>query len=165
MAPRPGDVAPAFALPDAAGKSVSSGGFKGKPSFVYFYPKDDTPGCTTEACQLDHNLSSFRSLGVPVVGISQNEAASHQAFRASYVLRSAPLSDPDRHVYDAYGAWAERPGRGEGVIRFQLSRGRERTREAGLVLREARRTRAGGPGRTRGLIPRTMSDEAGSGRL
>lgn len=114
---KPGDAAPRFSLPDQTGKTVSSDALKGKTYFVYFYPKDDTPGCTTEACQLNDNLSQFQGLGVPVIGISADDAASHQAFRAKYGLSFDLLSDADRSVHRAYGAWGERPGRGEGVIR------------------------------------------------
>jgi len=67
---KPGDVAPAFTLPDTDGTMVSSTDFPGKPFVVYFYPKDDTPGCTTEACQFTDNISQFEFLGVPVLGIS-----------------------------------------------------------------------------------------------
>jgi peroxiredoxin Q/BCP len=112
-----GDIAPAFALPDTDGKLVSTKDLRGKPYVVYFYPKDDTPGCTTEACQFTDNISQFEFLGVPVLGISQDDAASHRAFSDKYRLRVRLLSDPDRKVHDAYGAWGERPGRGVGVIR------------------------------------------------
>jgi len=84
---------------------------------VYFYPKDDTPGCTTEACQFTDNFPQFEMLGVPVLGVSRDDAAAHQAFRKKYGLRVRLLSDADRKAHDAYGAWGERPGRGEGVIR------------------------------------------------
>ncbi|HZP96348.1 MAG TPA: peroxiredoxin [Candidatus Limnocylindria bacterium] len=114
---KPGDTAPAFSLPDENGKTVSSESLKGKTYFLYFYPKDDTPGCTTEACQLNDNLAQFRSLGVPVIGISQDDANSHQAFQKKYGLRFDLLTDADRSVHKAYGAWGDRPGRGEGVIR------------------------------------------------
>ena len=114
---KPGDVAPAFTLPDTDGKMVSSTDFPGKPFVVYFYPKDDTPGCTTEACQFTDNISQFEFLGVPVLGISQDDAASHRAFADKYRLRVRLLSDPDRKVHEVYGAWGERPGRGVGVIR------------------------------------------------
>ena len=112
-----GDRAPAFSLPDQHGKTVSSDSLKGKTYFLYFYPKDDTPGCTTEACQLNDNLSQFRGLGVPVLGVSQDDASSHQAFQQKYGLNFDLLSDKDRSAHNAYGAWGERPGRGEGVIR------------------------------------------------
>jgi peroxiredoxin Q/BCP len=112
-----GDPAPQFALPDENGKVVSSGSLHGKTHVVYFYPKDDTPGCTTEACGFNDNLTQFRGLGVPVIGISQDDAASHQAFQKKYGLQFGLLTDADRKVHQAYGAWGERPGRGEGVIR------------------------------------------------
>ena len=112
-----GDVAPKFDLPDENGKRVTSESLKGKTYFLYFYPKDDTPGCTTEACQLNDNLTQFRSLGVPVLGVSQDDASSHQAFQKKYGLNFDLLTDADRKVHNAYGAWGDRPGRGEGVIR------------------------------------------------
>lgn len=114
---KPGDAAPPFALPDENGTTVSSESLRGKTCFLYFYPKDDTAGCTTEACQLNEHLTQFGSLGVPVIGVSQDDAASHQAFQKKYGLRFPLLTDADRRVHDAYGAWGERPGRGVGVIR------------------------------------------------
>jgi peroxiredoxin len=114
---KPGDQAPAFALPDEEGKVVSTEDLKGKRYVVYFYPKDDTPGCTTEACQFTDNFPQFEMLGIPVLGVSQDDAAAHQAFRKKYGLRVRLLSDGDRTAHKAYGAWGERPGRGEGVIR------------------------------------------------
>jgi len=114
---KPGDQAPSFSLPDENGKVVSSDSLRGKTYFLYFYPKDDTPGCTTEACQLNDNLTQFKTLGVPVLGVSQDDAASHQAFQKKYGLNFDLLSDADKKAHNAYGAWGERPGRGEGVIR------------------------------------------------
>jgi len=114
---KPGDQAPAFSLPDENGKVVSSDALRGKTYFLYFYPKDDTPGCTTEACQLNDNLTQFKTLGVPVLGVSQDDAASHQAFQKKYGLNFDLLTDVDKKAHNAYGAWGERPGRGEGVIR------------------------------------------------
>jgi len=114
---KPGDKAPAFSMPDENGKTVSNESLKGKTYFLYFYPKDDTPGCTTEACQLNDNLTQFRALGVPVLGVSRDDATSHQAFQKKYGLNFDLLTDADRSAHDAYGAWGDRPGRGEGVIR------------------------------------------------
>ena len=114
---KPGDHAPAFSLPDGNGKTVSSDSLRGKTFFLYFYPKDDTPGCTIEARQLNENLAQFRGLGVPVLGVSQDDASSHQAFQKKCGLEFDLLTDADRAVHGAYGAWGERPGRGEGVIR------------------------------------------------
>ncbi len=121
----PGAVAPAFVLPDEQGRVVSTEDFRGSRYVVYFYPKDDTPGCTTEACQFTDNFPAFEMLGVPVLGISQDDAASHQAFRSKYGLRVRLLSDIDRKTHEAYGAWGERPGRGEGVIRSTFLIGRD----------------------------------------
>jgi peroxiredoxin Q/BCP len=113
----PGDKAPGFSLPDQDGHAVSSATLQGKPAVVYFYPADDTPGCTTEACQFNDNLQEFQQAGVPVVGVSPQDAASHVKFRNKYGLRFALLSDPTHETMAAYGAWGERPGRGGGVIR------------------------------------------------
>ena len=120
-----GAPAPRFELPDENGKNVSSDSLKGKTYFLYFYPKDDTPGCTTEACQLNDNLTQFKALGVPVIGVSQDDAASHQAFQKKYGLNFSLLTDTDRKVHNAYGAWGDRPGRGEGVIRSTFLIGRD----------------------------------------
>jgi peroxiredoxin Q/BCP len=113
----PGDPAPAFSLADDAGQTVSTESLHGKRYVLYFYPKDDTPGCTTEACQFNENLSTFDRAKVPVIGVSRDDAASHQAFRTKYGLRFPLVSDPDQKAHEAYGAWGERPGRGVGVIR------------------------------------------------
>lgn len=115
-----GDEAPAFTLPDQDGEPVSLGDFAGRRVIVYFYPKDDTPGCTKEACQFNDNLAAFERAGAPVVGISPDPAESHQAFRAKYGLGLRLLSDPDHAVMEAYGAWGEKILYGRpttGVIR------------------------------------------------
>jgi thioredoxin-dependent peroxiredoxin len=112
-----GDRAPRFSLVDQDGETVSSETFKGKPAVVYFYPKDDTPGCTTEARQFNDNLRQFQQAGVPVVGVSPDAPTSHVQFRNKYGLRFTLLSDPSHETMAAFGAWGDRPGRGEGVIR------------------------------------------------
>ena len=112
-----GDRAPAFALPDDQGRLVSSDSLRGRSYILYFYPKDDTPGCTAEACQFNDNLTQFQGLGVPVFGVSADDGASHQRFKDKYGLRFPLLTDTDHRVHRSYGAWGERPGRGEGVIR------------------------------------------------
>jgi thioredoxin-dependent peroxiredoxin len=116
----PGDKAPAFTLPDAEGNKTSLSSFAGKKVVVYFYPRDDTPGCTKEACQFNDALSQFEGLGVPVIGISPDKAASHVKFRDKYGLRFTLLSDPEHTVMAAYGAWGEKTMYGKvttGVIR------------------------------------------------
>ncbi len=115
-----GDEAPDFTLPDQDGEPVSLADFAGRRVVVYFYPKDDTPGCTKEACQFNDNLRSFSASGAAVVGISADPAAKHQAFRDKYGLRFPLLTDADHEVGAAYGAWGEKTLYGKktvGVIR------------------------------------------------
>ena len=112
-----GDPAPAFTLPDDDGRTVSAESFRGKRYVLYFYPKDDTPGCTTEACQFNDNLTQFQRLSVPVIGVSADSTTSHRAFKQKYALRFPLLTDIGHQTHEAYGAWGERPGRGIGVIR------------------------------------------------
>jgi len=115
-----GDPAPPFTLPDQDGKPVSLAGFAGSPVVVYFYPKDDTPGCTKEACQFNDNLREFSRAGAAVVGISPDGQEAHRKFQAKYGLTFPLLSDPDHAVMEAYGAWGEKTLYGKkslGVIR------------------------------------------------
>jgi thioredoxin-dependent peroxiredoxin len=115
-----GDKAPAFALPDQDGKTVSSEDFAGKRFVLYFYPRDDTPGCTKEACQFNDNLHAFAKAKVPVLGVSGDTAEKHQKFRAKYGLTFPLLTDADHSVGEAYGAWGEKTLYGKksiGVIR------------------------------------------------
>jgi thioredoxin-dependent peroxiredoxin len=115
-----GAQAPTFTLPDQDGNPVSLDDFKGGKVLVYFYPADDTPGCTKEACQFNDNLAAFREAGVPVIGISPDNAASHQRFRNRYGLRFPLLTDADHTVMDAWGAWGEKTSYGRtsvGVLR------------------------------------------------
>ena len=115
-----GDTAPGFALEDEHGTTVSLGDYAGKRVVVYFYPADSTPGCTKEACQFSDLLDDFAASGVDVVGISPNNAASHQRFRAKYSLKVRLLSDPDHGAMEAYGAFGEKTLYGKktvGVIR------------------------------------------------
>jgi thioredoxin-dependent peroxiredoxin len=116
----PGATAPQFSLPDQDSQPVSLDDFKGRRVLVYFYPKDDTPGCTREACQFNDNLHAFQRANVPVLGISPDDAQSHQRFRAKYGLAFPLLSDPDHQVLEAYGAWGEKTLYGKqtvGVLR------------------------------------------------
>ncbi len=115
-----GANAPSFTLSDQDDKQVSLSDFAGRRVIVYFYPKDDTPGCTAEACQFNDNLAAFERAQVPVLGISPDKAASHQKFRAKYGLDFTLLSDPDHEVMEHYGAWGEKKMYGRtttGVIR------------------------------------------------
>ena len=113
---QPGDPAPGFRLPDQAGEPVDLADFRGRKVIVYFYPKDDTPGCTKEACQFNDALSGFEGLGVDVLGISSDDAASHQRFRAKYGLRFRLLTDADNRVAADYGAYGEKLLYGRAVV-------------------------------------------------
>ena len=113
----PGDKAPRFTLPDQDGAPFSSDALTATQAVVYFYPADDTPGCTKEACQFNDNLRQFQRAGVPVIGISPDAPESHVRFRDKYGLEFPLLSDPTHQTMAAYGAWGERPGRADGVIR------------------------------------------------
>jgi thioredoxin-dependent peroxiredoxin len=111
-----GDKAPAFTLPDQDAALVSLKDFAGGPVVVYFYPADDTPGCTKEACQFNENLSAFSRSGARVVGISPDGAAKHTKFREKYGLTFPLLSDPEHEVMEAYGAWGEKTMYGKKTV-------------------------------------------------
>ena len=116
----PGDPAPAFALPDADGRTVALSDYAGRRVVVYFYPAAGTPGCTTQACDFRDDLGAFAGAGVAVVGISPDPPAALAAFRDAERLPFPLLSDPDRGVLSAYGAYGEKQLYGRtvtGVIR------------------------------------------------
>jgi peroxiredoxin Q/BCP len=115
-----GKPAPAFSLKDAGGKSVSLDDFAGKDVVLYFYPRDDTPGCTKEACGFRDLWKDIGKTGAVVLGVSADSAESHQKFAAKYKLPFALLSDPDRKTMKTYGAYGEKMMYGKktvGVIR------------------------------------------------
>jgi peroxiredoxin Q/BCP len=120
MAIEEGKAAPAFKLADADGNEVALSSFAGKDVIVYFYPKDDTPGCTKEACGFRDGWNDLKKAGVAVLGISADSSASHKKFAAKYKLPFTLLSDPDHEVMTKYGAWGEKVLYGKkvtGVIR------------------------------------------------
>ena len=115
-----GKKAPNFTLEDSAGKRVSLGDFKGKNVVVYFYPKDDTPGCTKEACGFRDLWKDLQRAGVVILGVSADKADSHKKFAAKYRLPFPLLSDPDRKLMQAWGAYGDKMMYGKktkGVIR------------------------------------------------
>ena len=116
----PSMKAPAFTLMNQSEKKVSLRDYAGKRVVVYFYPADDTPGCTKEARQFNDQLSQFKGLHVNVIGISPDGAAEHVAFRSKFSLTFDLLSDPDKKVMTKYGAFGEKMNYGKkilGVIR------------------------------------------------
>jgi peroxiredoxin Q/BCP len=116
----PGSVAPPFTLTDGHGRPVSLADFAGRHVVLYFYPKDDTPGCTKEACGFRDSWQDLQDLGVVVLGVSADDAASHARFASKYRLPFPLLSDPDHKVMTAYRAYGEKVMYGVkkvGVIR------------------------------------------------
>lgn len=137
MAIEEGKAAPAFSLPDAAGNKVSLKDFKGRNVVVYFYPRDDTPGCTKEACGFRDLWKDIQKQDTVVLGVSPDGAASHQKFAGKYKLPFTLLSDPDKKVMEKYGAWGEKTMYGRktvGVIRSTVLIG-----EDGKVVRHWKR--------------------------
>lgn len=112
--------APAFVLRNESGASVSLGDLAGQWVILYFYPKDDTPGCTTEACEFTASAPAFGRLDAVVLGVSPDSPESHQKFRKKHALKISLLSDPTHEMTEAYGAWGEKSMYGRkymGVLR------------------------------------------------
>ena len=117
---QPGDPAPAFSLLDQAGNTVDLADFTGRKLLLYFYPKADTPGCTTQSCAVRDAREDLASLGVDVVGISPDRPDAQSRFDEKFDLGFPLLSDPDHAVADAYGVWGEKVNYGRtylGIIR------------------------------------------------
>ena len=115
-----GMTAPDFTLTDKDGNDVSLSDFRGKKVVLYFYPKDNTPGCTRQACAFAASYDAFRENNIAVIGISRDSAASHVKFAEKYNLPFILLSDPDRIAIEAYGVWQEKKMAGKvgmGVVR------------------------------------------------
>lgn len=115
-----GTKAPDFTLMDQQGQSVSLSDFRGQKVVLYFYPRDNTPGCTKQACAFASVWEQFQQLGVPVLGVSKDSVASHQKFAEKYQLPFILLSDPELTVLNAYGVWQEKKLYGKvsmGVVR------------------------------------------------
>jgi peroxiredoxin Q/BCP len=103
-----GDKAPAFKTTDQDGKTVSLADFKGQKLVVYFYPKDDTPGCTKEACSFRDGWSKFRGKKIAVLGVSVDDEKSHKKFAQKFSLPFRLLADTDKAIVKAYGVWGEK---------------------------------------------------------
>ena len=104
----PGKKAPAFSLPDQSGKTHSLSDYAGRPVVLYFYPKDDTPGCTRESCAFQDNLPTFTKSKAAVLGVSVLDSASKARFAKKYGLEFPLLADADHAVIDKYGVWQEK---------------------------------------------------------
>lgn len=116
-----GDPVPQFALDSDDQGQVTTASLRGKRFVLYFYPKDDTSGCTVEACGFRDNLPAFGSLGVPVFGISPDNIKSHAKFRAKFELNFPLLADPDHATAEAFGVWVEKSLYGKTYMGIQRS--------------------------------------------
>ena len=103
-----GEPAPDFTVETDAGETVSLSDFRGKPVVLYFYPKDDTPGCTAQACGIRDAYGEFEEAGAVVLGVSPDKVAKHVKFKEKYDLPFTLLADPDHEVAERYGVWSEK---------------------------------------------------------
>ena len=108
-----GAPAPDFELASDEGETIKLSALRGKPVVLYFYPKDDTPGCTTEACEFRDAYDRFREQGVEILGVSPDTEASHRKFKSKYELPFTLLADPDHEVAEAYDVWKEKRNYGK----------------------------------------------------
>jgi peroxiredoxin Q/BCP len=137
-----GRAAPSFDLTDEKGEHVSSSLLAGKPYLLYFYPKDDTPGCTKEACDIRDNFARFGQQGLRVLGVSPDSEKSHAKFGQKYGLPFTLLSDPDKTLANAYGVWGEKDNYGKkymGIIRSSFLVGPD-----GVIKKAYRKVRVDG---------------------
>lgn len=137
-----GDSAPSFVLMDHNGSLLSSESLRGSPYLIYFYPKDDTPGCTLEACGFRDSAPRFKAKGVRVLGVSPDSPETHARFRKKYGLTFSLLSDPEKTLAKAYGVWVKKQNYGReymGVERSTFFVDR-----AGVVRKAWRRVRVPG---------------------
>jgi peroxiredoxin Q/BCP len=120
MLPELGTVAPDFTAPDQHSQPFTLSSLRGQKVALYFYPKDDTPGCTAQACNLRDNEAQLVAQGIRVVGVSTDDAASHQKFASKYELAFPLVADADKSIVQAYGVWQEKKNYGKtywGTVR------------------------------------------------
>lgn len=140
--PAVGSTAPDFTLPDDQGKPVSLSGLRGRPVVLYFYPRDDTPGCTVEACAFRDDYAQYDEAGAVILGVSPDDPASHRKFKSKFDLPFPLLADVDHSVAEAYGAWGEKVRAGRtsmGILRTTFLIGAD-----GRVLRVFEKVRPEG---------------------
>lgn len=113
---KPGDKAPAFTAKDQNGNTVSLKEFKGRKVVLYFYPKDDTPTCTVQACNLRDNFTQLKAKDIMVIGISVDDEKKHKKFETKYNLPFTLIADPERKIVEAYGVWGEKQFMGRTII-------------------------------------------------
>ena len=116
-----GAKAPVFSAPDQSGKTVSLSDFAGKKVVLYFYPKDDTPGCTVEACSFRDDHSAFKKKGAVIIGVSPDSEKSHTKFIEKFLLPFTLLADTDHKIAEAYGVWVEKSMYGKKYMGVERS--------------------------------------------
>ena len=116
-----GAPAPDFELRSDEGETVTLSALRGKPVVLYFYPRDDTPGCTTEACEFSDAYDRFRDQGVEILGVSPDTEASHRKFKSKYELPFTLLADPEHRAAEAYGVWKEKRNYGKTYMGVERS--------------------------------------------
>src|SRR5918997_1798940 len=141
-----GDPAPDFELGSDAGERVKLSDFRGRPVVLFFYPKDDTPGCTAEACGFRDVYSEFEARGAVVLGVSPDDEASHVRFKEKYGLPFTLLADPDKEAAERYGVWGERKLYGKTSL--GIKRSTTPRRANGRRFRRLRSSRACGESRS-----------------
>lgn len=117
---QPGDMAPDFTAKDTEGNTITLKDFKGRKLAIYFYPQDDTPACTTQACNLRDNFSILKKEGIEIIGISPDDAQSHKSFTEKYSLPFTLIPDPEHKIIGKYGVWGMKNLYGkvyEGLLR------------------------------------------------
>src|SRR5947209_14452001 len=113
---RPGDVAPDFTLNSDSGEEVTLSTLRGKPVVLYFYPKDDTPGCTAQACGIRDAYGEFEQAGAVVLGVSPDSVGKHVKFKEKYDLPFTLLADPEHELAESYGVWGEKKYMGRSYM-------------------------------------------------
>ena len=116
-----GAKAPSFSAPDQSGKTISLSDFAGKKVVLYFYPKDDTPGCTVEACSFRDDHSAFKKKGAVIIGVSPDSAKSHAKFIEKFTLPFTLLADSDHKIAEAFGVWVEKSMYGKKYMGVERS--------------------------------------------
>ena len=111
-----GKAAPDFELQGDSGETVRLSDLRGKAVVLYFYPKDDTPGCTTEACEFRDAYDVYRERGIEILGVSPDDVTSHEKFKSKYELPFTLLADPDHKTAESYGVWGERKFAGKTYL-------------------------------------------------